>query len=118
LEGGIDCLIKLLADPNVPITAHDRILDRLDYGLFYDLRKRAIESYEAARQGWIGFLLAKYGSETRVSEAWGDQVKLDDQGVPRKAQGSRSKKASARQQDIAAFWESRGGLVVAGEEEE
>ncbi len=116
LEAGIDCLVRLLAD--APVTAHDRVLDRLDYGLYYDLRKRAIESYAAMRQAWIAFLRAKYDNETKVSEAWGERVKLDDQKVPRKAEGSKGKKASARQQDVAAFWESQGAIAIVEEEEE
>lgn len=116
LEAGIDCLVKLLAD--APVTAHDRILDRLDYGLYYDLRKRAIESYAAMRQAWIAFLRAKYDSDAKISDAWGERVKLDDQKVPRKAEGSKGKKASAKQQDIAAFWESRGVVAVIEDEEE
>lgn len=116
LEAGIECLVRLLAD--APVTVHDRVLDRLDYGLYYDLRKKAIESYEAARQTWIEFLRVRYGSEAKVSEAWREQIKLDDQKVPRKAEGSKSKKASPKQQDIAAFWESRGAVVVVEDEEE
>lgn len=117
LEGGIDCLVKLLAD--APVTAHDRILDRLDYGLYYDLRKMALESKEARRQAWIGFLRDKYGTPGRLSEAWGEAIStFDDIYLPRKAEGSRSKKATARQQDVAAFWESQGALAIVEEEEE
>lgn len=117
LEEGIDCLVKLLAD--APVTAHDRILDRLDYGLFYDLRKMALQSKEARRQAWIGFLRDKYGTSGRLSEAWGEAVStFDDVYLPRKAEGSKSKKASARQQDVAAFWESQGAVALDIEEEE
>jgi hypothetical protein len=117
LEAGIDCLVRLLAD--APVTAHDRVLDRLDYGLYYDLRKRALESKEARRQAWIGFLRDKYGTPGRLSEAWGEAVStFDDPYLPRKAEGSKGKKASARQQDVAAFWESQGALAVVEEEEE
>jgi len=117
LEQGIDRLVKLLAD--TPVTAHDRILDRLDYGLYYDLRKKALASKEARRQAWVGFLRDKYGSEKKLSGAWGEEViAFDDLYLPRKAEGSKTKKATVRQQDIAAFWESQGATVVIEEEED
>lgn len=117
LEEGIDCVVKLLADSSV--TAHDRILDRLDYGLYYDLRKRAIEAKEGRRQTWIGFLREKYGTTEQLSKAWGEEVAhLDDLYLPLKAQGSKGRKASVRQRDVAAFWESQGVIAVVAEEEE
>lgn len=117
LEQGIDHLIQLLSQS--PMTAHDRLLDRLDYGLYYDLRKKALESKEARRQAWIGFVRDQYGSEVKLSEAWGEEVALfSDLYLPRKAEGSKTKKATMRQKDIAAFWESQGVGAVIEEEEE
>jgi hypothetical protein len=116
LEEGIDHVVTLLADAT--ITVHDRILDRLDYGLYYDLRKRALESKEARRQAWLGFLRAKYGTTSRLSEVWGEEVlTFDDLYLPLKAQGSKGKKASMRQQDVAAFWQSQGAVTVVEDEE-
>jgi hypothetical protein len=116
LEQGINSLVRLL---EAPITVHDRILDRLDYGLYFDLRKKALESKEARRQAWIGLLREKYGTEAKLSQAWSVEVNaFDDLYLPRKAEGSRAKKATVRQQDIAAFWESQGATVELDEEEE
>lgn len=117
LEHGIDHLIKLLAE--TPVTNHDRLLDRLDYGLYYDLRKKAIESKEFRRQAWIAFLHNKYGSEAKLSEMWDEEINsLDELYLPRKAEGSKIKKASTKQQDIAVFWESQGVGTIIEEEEE
>jgi hypothetical protein len=116
LERGIDQLVKLLTE--TPVTAHDRLLDRLDYGLYYDLRKKAIESKETRRLAWIGYLRDKYGSEAKLSEAWGEEVgSFDELYLPRKAEGSKARKATIRQRDIAAFWESQGAAVAEEEEE-
>jgi hypothetical protein len=116
LERGIDHLVRLLVE--TPVTTHDRLLDRLDYGLYYDLRKRAIESKEARRQAWLGFLREKYGSEARLSEAWGEEVgAFDELYLPRKGEGSKARKATAKKRDIAAFWESQGAAVAEEEEE-
>jgi len=117
LEQGINYLIELLAE--APVTVHDRLLDRLDYGLYFDLRKKAIESKEARRQAWIGFLREKYSDEAKLSEAWGEEVvSFADLYLPRKAEGSKARKATVKQQDIAAFWESQGTTVALEEEEE
>ncbi|RJQ46057.1 MAG: hypothetical protein C4534_03455 [Gaiellales bacterium] len=117
LEQGIDYLVKLLSE--APITVHDRLLDRLDYGLYYDLRKKALQSKEARRQAWIKFLRDKYGSEAKLSEAWGEEVgSFDELYLPRKAEGSKTKKAKTKQQDIAAFWESQGASTVIEKEED
>lgn len=117
LEEGIDQLIQLLTE--TPVTAHDRILDRLDYGLHYDLRKKALESKEARRQAWIRFLREKYGSEMRLAEAWGEEIQnFEDLYLPRKAEGTRGKRATARQRDIAEFWESQGIATDIAEEDE
>lgn len=117
LEQGIDYLVKLLAD--APVTVHDRLLDRLDYGLYYDLRKKAIESKEFRRQAWIAFLRDTYSSENKLSEAWNQEVgSFDELYLPRKAEGSKRKKATTKQQDIAAFWESQGVRAIVEEEED
>jgi hypothetical protein len=115
LEQGIDGLVSVLND--APVTAHDALLDRLDYGLYFDLRKKALESKEVRRQAWITFLRSKYGDEAKLSEAWNESESFDELYLPRKAQGSKSKKATPRQKDVAAFWESQGAAVAEEEED-
>jgi len=116
LEQGIDRLVKLLEE--APVTVHDRLLDRLDYGIYYDLRKEVIESKEARRQGWIRFVRNRYENESKVSEAWNEEVSsFDELYLPRKAEGSKNKKAIAKQQDVAAFWESQGAIPIVIEED-
>ena len=115
LEQGIDCLVKLLAE--TPVTVHDQLIDRLDYGLYFELRKRDLQLKEARRQAWIKYLRDKYGNESNLSEAWGEETtSFDEIYLPKKSEGSKGKKAAVRQQDVAAFWESQG--VTFREEEE
>lgn len=117
LEEGIDRLLGLLAQ--APVTAHDRILDRLDYGLYFDLRKNALESREARRQAWIGFLRDRYGSESALSDVWGQEISsFDEVYLPPRAEGAKGSKATARQRDIVAFWESQGVAALLEEEDE
>jgi hypothetical protein len=116
LEQGIDGVVALLSE--APLTHHDRLLDRLDYGLYYDLRKKAIESKEQRRQAWIAFLRGKYGSEAQLADAWGAAVaRFADLYLPRKAEGSKGKKATVKQHDIAAFWETQGAVTDIEDEE-
>lgn len=116
LEQGIDRLVSVLSD--APVTAHDALLDRLDYGLYFDLRKKALESKEVRRQAWIAFVRSRYGDEAKLSNAWNEVgAAFDELYLPRKAQGSKSKKATPRQKDVAAFWESQGAVLAEEEEE-
>ena len=115
LEEGIHLLVALLAD--APITTHDRILDRLDYGLYYALRKQELESREVRRQAWIEFLRTKYRNVRGLSVAWGNEVEdFGEVYLPRMAEGSRLKKANVRQRDIAEFWELQGAVGIDEEE--
>jgi len=117
LEKGIDTIVKLLRD--VPPTFHDRVLDRLDYGLYYELRKRQTVSKEVRRQAWVGYLREKYGTTEALATAWRENgANFDNLYLPRKGEGARSKKASPRQIDIADFWETQGVSTLADEEED
>lgn len=117
LEHGIDQLVATLRE--APVTAHDTLLDRLDYGLYFDLRKKALELKEARRQAWIAFVRQKHRTEAQLSEAWGEEITgFDELYLPPKAEGAKSKKATAKQQDVAAFWESQGAMVMTEDEEE
>lgn len=117
LEKGINKACELLE--KIPLTAHDDLIDQLDYGLYFDLRKSETLQKEARRQAWIKFLHEKYETEAKLSEAWGEEVRaFDDLYLPRKAEGSKTKKATVKQQDVAAFWESQGIAVDLDEEEE
>lgn len=117
LEKGINRTCQLLK--TIPLPAHDGLIDQLDYGLYFDLRKTEMARKEARRQAWIGFLRGKYENEAKLSATWGEDVQsFDDLYLPRKAEGAKSKKATARQLDIAAFWESQGVTTEVVEEEE
>lgn len=117
LEAGINKACALLS--GAPPSAYEELVDQLDYGLYFDLRKAEVLGKEARRQAWIGFLRSKYGSEARLSEAWGEQVgAFQGLYLPQKKEGAKGRKATVRQQDVAAFWESQGAIAVAEDEEE
>jgi hypothetical protein len=116
LERGIDTTVSLLAQ--APLAFHSRVLDRLDYGLYYLLRKRQAQAYEALRLAWAKWLGNKYLSEEALAAAWDKPgITFEELHVPKKSEGSRSARADARQRDIAEFWDSQGSVPAADEEE-
>ncbi len=72
LEEGVIKLIGLLG--SAPVAAHDRILDRIDYGLYYMRRKKGLEWLESIRNEWAAFLKAKYKDGESLATAWGEKV--------------------------------------------
>ena len=117
LEEAIDTIVQTLN--HAPVPFHDRLLDRLDYGLYYEMRKREAASKEARRQAWIAYVRQKYGAVEGLALAWDEAgISFEELYLPRKSEGSRSKKATPKQKDIADFWESQGVSLDAEEEEE
>lgn len=117
LERGIDNTVNLLSA--TPVLYHDEILDRLDYGLYYELRKRQAASKEARTQLWRAHVRAKYETADQLAAAWDESsISFDDLYLPKKADGSRGKRATARQRDIADFWETQGIALDIDEEED
>jgi len=117
LEHGIDTMVNLLS--TTPVTFHDEILDRLDYGLYYELRKRQAASKEARTQMWRAHIKAKYVTVEGLAAAWDEaSISFDDLYLPPKSEASRSRKATNRQKDVADFWESQGISLAVDEEED
>jgi hypothetical protein len=120
LERGIDTLTRLMAPKTVPVAFQDAVLDRLDYGLYYELRKRQAAAKEERRQAWITYLRDKYKSDEGLAQAWGEQsVTFRSVYLPKSSEGSRAKQASAKQIDIADFWQMQGvAQTTEGDDEE
>lgn len=72
LEEGVTKLINLMK--NIPVTAHDRVLDRIDYGLYYLRRKKGLAWLESVRSEWVGFLRKRYKNGEKLSEAWKEKI--------------------------------------------
>jgi hypothetical protein len=72
LEKGIDKLLTLLS--KVPITAQDKVLERIDYGLYYQRRKKWIIGREERRSKLIEFFKNKYGFPENLAEAWKEKI--------------------------------------------
>jgi len=77
LREGIGRLLVLLK--TVPVTAHDKVVDRIDYGLYFVRRAKGLEWLEGVRQEFIRFLRDKYGTPEKLAQAWGG--KPEDYGA-------------------------------------
>jgi len=72
LEEGITKLLELLK--TVPVTAQDKILELVDYGLYYERRKKSLMWLESVRKEWIKFLRDKYQTGQALADAWGEKL--------------------------------------------
>jgi len=77
LREGIGRLLELLK--TVPVTAQDKVVDRIDYGLYFVRRAKGLEWLEGVRQEFIRFLRDKYGTPEKLAQAWGG--KPEDYGA-------------------------------------
>jgi len=106
LEKAMDGILSVLK--NAPEPYHAAILDRLDYGLYYRLRRRQMADKEVARLDWIHFLGTKYGSPQALGEAWGRPlVDLETMKLMRKRVAKGERRSKAEQADIDEFYITR-----------
>ncbi|NLC77319.1 MAG: hypothetical protein GX750_06830 [Clostridia bacterium] len=106
LETGILELVNLVEQ--VPVTAFPKILERIDYGLYYYRRKRTSEWLSEMSQKFEHFLRSKYSTEDELREAWKDK-KASFSGVfPSRNNKAYTDGKGTRRQDIDEFWQSLG----------
>jgi hypothetical protein len=103
LETGIEELVLLFNE--VPLSSRSRMIDRLDYGLYFDMRKRDIERFEAVKKQWCSFLVNKYSTVAKLNESWNTSFKtFEEVTIDKKSTKPTSKKEIA----VNEFWESVG----------
>jgi len=121
LRNGVSKLMTLLRE--VPPTAQDKILDRIDYGLYFIRRAKGLEWLESVRREFVQFLRDRYGSSEELAKAWGEKLENIGQDFERIPYPSRRMFEEARGQkkkDIAEFAEiaKLKGYELIEEEEE
>lgn len=122
LKEGIQRLLKLF--DGVPVTAQDKLLDRIDYGLYFVRRAKGLERLEILRQEFMSFLREKYSSPETLASSWGG--KPEDYGtdfakVPYPGKKLFEKATGKKKDDIAEFArqaELKGYELITEEEEE
>ncbi len=121
LHEGIDRLLKLLKE--VPVTAQDKVVDRLDYGLYFVRRAKGLEWLERVRQEFIKFLQDKYSTPEKLAQEWGG--KPEDYGtdfakVPYPSRRIFDQATGRKKSDMSEFAqqaELRGYELIEEEEE-
>jgi len=107
LESGIDHLVTLLSRQGIPRTAHDAILDRIDYGVYYARRKQQIEQRERYNEGFRDSLRQRYGSVEELAKAWGESVEGWDRVYAFGPTSPTHRKATAaKKRDMESFREA------------
>jgi len=122
LREGVDRLLTLLKA--VPVTAQDKVLDRIDYGLYFVRRAKGLERIDKLRNEFIGFLQKRYSTPDKLAQAWGG--KPEDYGsdfskvrYPSRRMFNEAK--GKKKDDIAEFAqqaELKGYELIEEEEEE
>lgn len=121
LQEGIDRLLKLLKA--VPVTAQDKVIDRLDYGLYFVRRAKGLEWLESVRQEFIRFLREKYDTPEKLAQAWGGQpgdYGADFAKVPYPSRAMFNQATGQKKTDIGEFAqraELKGYELIEEEEE-
>lgn len=122
LKDGVSKLMTLLGE--VPPTAHDKILDRIDYGLYFIRRAKGLEWLEGVRREFVQFLRDRYSSAEELAKAWGEKAENigeDFERIPYPSRRLFEEANDQKRKDIAKFAEIaelKGyELVQEGEEE-
>lgn len=121
LEEGTAQLVELCR--TIPVTAVAKVVERIDYSIYYARRKKGIEWLEATRQMFIRFLQDKYhGDFSQLVATWGEKDTKDLSGFtdvryPSDKSDAYKKASAAKKADIDAFWQQYQDQAIREEEE-
>lgn len=104
LEEGINRLVHLL--DQVPVTVLDSVVDRLDYGLYLNRRKKILEQRDMLNQQFRQFLQNRHQTPAALAHAWGEVIPDWDRlyVFGPKSKTYRTANESKRK-DMSAFWD-------------
>jgi len=103
LEEGIEKLLSLIRGES--IASQDRILELVDYGLYYRQRKKSLAWLESVKKEWVEFLKTKYGTWDNLAKAWGEKPKKGVQDIESIGYPSKRAYAEAKGQKKADMGE-------------
>jgi len=122
LEEGTTQLVALCRE--VPVTAVAKVVERIDYSLYYVRRKKGIERLEDTRQMFIRFLKNKYkGNFSTLAATWGEKdvketERFDDIRYPSDKSDVYKKAGDAKKGDVDEFWKQYADQAAREEEDE
>jgi len=115
LSQGIDDLMMLCE--KTPATLLNRLIEQIDYEIYFSRRKKKIEQFEVTRKRFVEFLKGKYHTKEGLAAAWAEpNLAFEDVYYPSK----NPKKANdTKKTDIGAFWKlPEAEKIIPIEEEE
>ncbi len=102
LSNGIDLLTRLLRE--VPVTIHNRLIDRLDYGLYFTRREKVLQWLKQRDQDYLAWLQQNYPTLDSLNQSWRTQFKSWNQVRYAGPSSQLYKKASPKQrEDMTKF---------------
>ncbi len=109
LSDGVQELIDLLSEVESP-AVQDKLLDRIDYGLYATRRFKGMEYLEEINRRYAKFLEERYESVDDLNDKWGlgKRERLEEFSQARYPSRSRYEKANVEEKAaIDAFWQSQ-----------
>lgn len=122
LSEGVRELIELRRRESIPPAAQDKLLDRIDYGLYWVRRRKGLEFIEQVRGEFAGFLGRRYAGIDGLNQAWGlrknDQLQeFASTPYPSKASKRYAAGSATYRSDVDTFWQERGEAPAEVEED-
>ncbi len=109
LSEGVRELVGLLSEVESP-AVQDKLLDRIDYGLYATRRFKGMEYIEEISRRYARFLEERYPSVDNLNDNWGlgKKERLEEFSQARYPSRSRYEKANDEEKAaIDAFWQSQ-----------
>lgn len=113
LEKGVGKILSLINE--VPVNFQDRVIDLIDYGLYYQRRKKEMQKREETKLEFVEFLREKYKIDEALQKAWEeDDVRIEKAYLFGEQSATYKKANQTKRDDMKAFWEY---LKAKGKEE-
>ncbi|MDY7078243.1 MAG: hypothetical protein SXV54_15110 [Chloroflexota bacterium] len=122
LEDGTTRLVNLCRE--IPVTAVAKVVERIDYSIYYARRKKGIEWLENTRQMFIRFLQEQYHNDfAQLVAAWSEKdtkgiQSFTDVRYPSSKSDAYKKSSAAKKRDTDLFWQQYKDQAVQEEEED
>jgi hypothetical protein len=100
LENALAKLFELCKQ--VPVTAINKVTERIRYNLYYRRRKKFVEGLEQVRVQFGKYLQDKYVNEKDLREAWGEE-EITFASVPYPSEKQAEKASGKKKEDIKFF---------------
>lgn len=103
LELGTKEIIDLCQ--KIPITAVAKVIDRLDYSIYYRRRVKALVHMEKIRSAFVIYLKEQYSNHNALALAWGEKgLTFENIRYPSQRSDSYKKAKDSKKNDTDGFW--------------